>query len=129
MDIRQIICCLRSVCSFLGVFPSDPIARTVTLIVNTDPHKERGSHWLAIHLQPKSHSSFYFDSYGLPPFIPSIESFLHRNSIVHNYNTVQLQETTSTVCGKNCCLFALYIDRSYTPRQFVGLLPMVRQTG
>ena len=87
------MCCLRSVCSILGVFPSDllpqqPIARSGTLIVNTDPHTESGSHWLAIHLQPKSHSSFYFDSYGLPPFIPSIESFLKRNSIVQTYNTI-----------------------------------------
>ena len=126
MDTRQIICCLRSVGSFLGVFPSDllpqlPIARSGTLIVNTDSHTESGSHWLAIHLQSRSHSSFYFDSYGLPPFIPSIESFIHRNSIVRIYNTVQLQAPTSTVCGKYCCLFALYMDRGYTPREFVGL--------
>ena len=128
MDTRQIMCCLRCVGSFLGVFPSDllpqqPVARSGTLIVNTDPHTESGSHWLAIQLQPKSHSCFYLDSYGLPPFIPSIESFLQRNSIVQAYNTIQLQGPTSTVCGKYCCLFALYVDRGYTPRQFIGLLP------
>ena len=60
---------------FLGVFPSDllpqqPIAPSGTIIVNTEPHTEGGSHWLAIHLQSRPHSSF-FDSYGLPPFIPS----------------------------------------------------------
>jgi hypothetical protein len=27
----------------------------------------------------------------------------------------------STVCGKYCCLFALYMDRGYTGKQFVGL--------
>ena len=95
MDTRQIMCSLRSVGSFLGFFLSDllpqqPIAPSGTLIVNTDCHTESGSHWLAIHLQSRSHSSFYFDSYGLPPFIPSIESFLHRNSIVQNYNAVHL---------------------------------------
>ncbi len=125
MDTCQITCCLRSVGSFLGVFPSDlltqqTIARSANLIVNTDPHTETGSHWLAIHLQSRSHSSLYFDSYILPRFIPPIQSFLHRNSIVRNYNTVQLQGPTSTVCGKYCCLFALYMDRGYTPRQFVG---------
>ena len=114
------MCCLRSVGSFLGVFPSDlllqqPIARSGTLIVISDPHTESGSHWLGIHLQFRSHSSLYFDSYGLSPFIPSIQSFLHRNSIVRNYNTVQLQGFMSTVCGMYCCLFALYRDRGNTP--------------
>ena len=128
MDTRQIMCSLRSVGSFLGVFPSDllpqlPIAWSGTLIVNTDPHTESGSHCLAIHVQPRSHSSFYFDSYGLPPFIPPIESFLHRNNIVQNYKAVHLQGPTNTVCDKYCCLFALYMDRGYTPRQFIGLLP------
>ena len=58
------MCCLRSVGSFLGVFPSDilpqlNIARSGTLIVNTDPHTDSGSHWLAIHLQsdPTPHST------------------------------------------------------------------------
>jgi len=27
----------------------------------------------------------------------------------------------STVCDKFCCLFALYVDRGYTGKQFVGL--------
>ena len=112
------MCCLRYVGSFLGAFPSDLlpghyIARSGTLIVNTDPHTESGSHWLAIHFQSKSHSSYYFDSYGLPPYIPSIQSFIRRNCSVWDYNTVQLQGLTSTICGKYCCLFALYMDRLY----------------
>ena len=101
MDTRQIMCCLRYVGSFLGVFPSDllpehSIARSGTLIVNTDPHTESGSHWLAIHFQSKSHTSYYFDSYGLLPYIPSIQSIRH-NCSVWDYNTVQLQGPTSTV--------------------------------
>ena len=91
-------------------------------IVNTDPHTASGSHWLAIHFQSRSHFCYYFDSYGLPPFIPSIQSFIRRNCSVWDYNSVQLQRPASTVCGKYCCLFALYIDRGYTPKQFVGLL-------
>jgi hypothetical protein len=27
----------------------------------------------------------------------------------------------TTVCGKYCCSFALYMDRGYTGKQFVGL--------
>ena len=121
------MCCLRYAGSFLGVFISDPlpqqpIARSSTLIVNTDPYTESGSHWLTIHLQSRSHIYFFFDIYGLPPFIPSIQSFINRNIILRNYNTVQLQGPTSTFCGKYRCLFAMYMDRGYKRRQFVGLL-------
>ena len=127
MDTRQIMCCLRYVISFLGFFPSDllpqpSITLCDTLIVNTDPHTENGSHWLAIHFQSRSLSSYYFDSYGLPPFIPSVQSFIRSNCSVWDYNSIQLQGPTNTVCGKYCCLFVLYMDRGYTPKQFVGLL-------
>ena len=116
MDTRQIMCCLRYGGSFLGVFPSDlnpqdPITSSGKLIVNTDPHTDSGSQLLAIHLQSRSHSPYYFDSYGLPPFIPSIRSFINRNCIMWDYNAIQLQGLTSTICGKYCCLFALYMDR------------------
>jgi hypothetical protein len=45
MDTRQIICCLRDVGSFLGVFASDmlpkyPTPRSGTLIVNAYPHTQ-----------------------------------------------------------------------------------------
>jgi hypothetical protein len=119
MDTRQIICCLRDVGSFLGVFASDmlrkyTIARSGTLIVNTDPHTESGSHWLAIHIQSRSSR--------LPPLIPAIQSFINRNCTVWDYNSVQLQGSTTTVCGKYCCLLALYMDRGYSPQKIVGLL-------
>ena len=45
-----------------------------------------------------------------------------RKCSVWDYNSVQLQGLTSSVCGKYCCLFALYMDRGYTPKQFIGLL-------
>jgi hypothetical protein len=125
MDTIQIICTLRNVKSFLGVFASDFIPHSVTragcLIVNTDPHTEKGTHWLAIQIQPKSYSSFFFDSYGISPMITTIQSFLKRNSVICEYNKVPLQSLTSDVCGKYCCLFALYMDRGYTPKQFINL--------
>ena len=121
------MCCLRYVISFLGIFqldllPRHSIARSGTIIVNTDPHTEGRSHWLAIHFLSRSHSSYYFDSYGLSPYIPSRQCFIRCNNSVCDYNTVQLQGPTITVCGKYCCLFALYIDRGYIPKQIVGLL-------
>jgi hypothetical protein len=80
-----------------------------------------GTHWLAIRLEPRSSTTFYFDSYGPASDIPDIQSFLRRNCTVLNYNNAQLQGPLSTVCGKYCCLFALYMNRGYTSRQIVGL--------
>jgi hypothetical protein len=130
MDTVQILCALRNVKSFIGVFASDLIPHSIThsgcLIVNTDPHTEKGTHWLAIQNQPKSYSSYYFDSYGFGPLNPSIQTFLKRNCIIYDYNKVQLQGLTSIVCGQYCCLFALYMDRGYTPKQFIGLFDVTR---
>jgi len=125
MDTVQISCTLNNVKSFLGAFPSDILPHSITqpstVIINTDAHTQSGSHWLAIRLEPRSSTSSYFDSYGLSPHIHDIQSFLRRNCTVLNYNNPQLQGPLSTVCGKYCCLLALYTDRGYTGQQFVGL--------
>jgi hypothetical protein len=125
MDTIQISCTLNNVKSFAGVFPSDLLPHSITLpstvIVNTDIHTQSGLHLLAIHLKPRSSTAFYFDSYGQSPHINDIQTFLRRNCTVLNYNTVELQGPMTTVCGKYCCLFALYMDKGYTGKQFVGM--------
>ena len=121
----QILCTLCDAKTFLGVFNSDLLPHSITqpgtIIVNCDPHTENGSHWLAINFQPKSFGGFYFDSYGLHPYIPSIRSILKRPFSVWDFNTTQLQGLTSSVCGQYCCLCALYLARGYSPKQFIGL--------
>jgi len=125
MDTVKILCTLRNIKSFLGVYPSNLLPHSITqsdtVIINVDPHTEKGSHWLAIHFEPKASSAYYFDSYGISTLVPAIQVFLRHNCTVWVYNMVHLQGLTSTVCGHYCCLFALYMDRGYTPKQFVGL--------
>jgi hypothetical protein len=80
MDTVQILCALRNVPSFLGVYPSDllpphAITRPGTVIINADPRTRSGSHWFAIRLEPKSFNAFYFDSYGLLPLFPPSNHF------------------------------------------------------
>ena len=86
MDTVEIQCTLQNVKSFIGVFPSDllpnSISRSGSVIINTDPHTERGSHWLAIHFETRSSRAYYFDSYGIFPIIPTILDFLKRNCTV-----------------------------------------------
>ena len=119
MDTVQILCTLQDVKSFLGVFPSDvltnSITRSDTFIINADLNTENVSHWLAIDFEPKASSAYYFDSYGISPIILAIRAFLRRNSTVWVYNTVQLQGLIRTVSGQYCCIFALYMDKCYTP--------------
>jgi len=133
MDTLQILCTLRNVKSFLGVFPSDILPNSITpsgtVIINADPHTEKGSHWLAIHFETKASSAYYSDSYGISPIIPAKQAFVKRNCTVWVYNTVQLQGLTSTVCGQYCCLFALYMDKGYTPKQFIDFSTLTYLTG
>ena len=125
MDTMQILCTLRHIKSFVGVFSSDLIPYSITepscLNINTDPHNKAGTHWLAVCLRPKSYSAYSFDSYGLAPFLPSVHAFLRRNCSLWTYNTKPMQSLTSTLCGHYCCLFVLYMDRGYTPQQFVAI--------
>jgi hypothetical protein len=95
MHTLQIPCTLNNVKSFLGAFPSDMLPHSIiqpsTVIVNTDAHTESGTHWLAIHLEPRSSTAFYFDSYALSPYIPDIQPFLRCNCTVLHYNNTKLK--------------------------------------
>jgi len=76
MNTTDILCTLKNVISFFGVFPTDMLPRSVTqsgtFIINADPHTEKSSHWVAIHFQPKSSNAYYFDLYGIIPLVPAI---------------------------------------------------------
>ena len=79
MDTVQIICSLKNVKSFLGVYPSDMLLHSIhqqtgTVILNTDLHTQEGTHWIAINFQPKSSTAFVFDLYGQQPRPTSIFS-------------------------------------------------------
>jgi len=69
MGTLKIYRAFRDVPTFARVFPSDllsalPLPGLVrfTLIINTDVHTEPGSHWVAVHLDTRSSSGYYFVS-------------------------------------------------------------------
>ena len=114
MDTLQILCCLRYVSSFLGVFPSDllpqhPIACSGTLIVNTDPHRVVRTGW-----------PFIFNPD--PTLTTSIATACFHLFHPHNH-TPQLHRVGQPYSCKDLlvpsvactALFALYMDRGYTP--------------
>ena len=115
---------------FLGVFSSDTIpppqdiakAAPCCLIVNYDPHKMPGSHWMACLI---SHEVAWFDSYGLQADDPDL-ILGHKTrfrgwlgAVCHHlglggwtYNTADLQGWTAKTCGQ----WNLWFFNTGTPR-------------
>jgi len=119
MDTAQILCTLIDDSSFFDVFPPDLLPQSITqtttnVIVNDEPKTQGVTQCLAVHFRPIYSSADYFDSYGILPLVHSIHSFIKRKCITWEYNRRRLQGLTTNVCGKYCCLFALYMDSGYT---------------
>lgn len=114
METREINYLLKKLCpcQFVGVFAADQVPTKPPLltsdlkkcyVLNTDKSTEPGSHWVCVVFQPHE-KPVYFDSYGLKPFVSSIESFL---GLDYDFNSTQLQHPLSTTCGEWCILFIL----------------------
>jgi len=125
MDTWQILCTLRDVTSFLDVFPSDllppsrPVLKPCTHHQCRSPY--RGRFTLASHTSYTPLFECLFRFIWHLPLVFSIQTLLHHNCTIWEYKKRQLQGLTSEVCGQYCCLFALYMDRGYTPQQFITL--------
>lgn len=124
MDTILIKRLLKSFNCFKGVYSSDNLPYDeelpLNIIVNTDPSNRPGEHWVAISIN-KNGKGEYFDSFGLPPLVPSIKKFLY--SKCNNgcfYNNVQLQNIFSTTCGHYCVLFIIYHCQGYETKQMIS---------
>ena len=123
MDTLQIINALKDVPSFQGVYPSDLLPQNIkygTFIINLDKHTQPGSHWVGVYFYKSFVNCFYFDSYGLFPPLFSITKFIKQHCIVWDYNRRQLQGPTTDTCGHYACLFALFMDRGYSPTEYIN---------
>ncbi len=94
---------------FQGVYPRDKLPRSSktypsAYVCNTEPHTEKGEHWIAIYFDEHGHGE-YFDSYGLPPIHKTFIHFLNKHCISWIYNDKQLQGLTSHVCGQYCIFY------------------------
>lgn len=122
MNSSQIKYNLRGYENFVGVFPCDLLPQLMpgqAMIVNTDPHNEPGEHWVAFYMTNTEHLE-YFDSFGLPPLVPSLRSYI--NSSKHykfTYSTIQLQHETGVTCGNYCIAFVKY---RLSNQPFISLL-------
>jgi len=93
-----------------GVFASDKLPKEISIpkyviIVNTDPSTKPGSHWVAIFIS-NGNAVDYFDSYGRPPVVNSIRTFLRKFPKIQ-INSIQVQGSFSSVCGHHSLYFAI----------------------
>jgi len=98
---------------FCGVYAADTLPKVIEnypcgLIVNTDPHTEKGSHWLAMYFTSEENAEF-FDSYGHPPdfYQENFKTFLDSHSRKWTYNHRCLQSLSSSMCGQFCVYFLI----------------------
>ena len=79
--------------------------------------------WPLIFIQNHSANSIVIRTVFSPIFLLSVH-FCNAHFILRDLNTSQLQGLASSVCVKYCCLSALYLDRGYSPKQFVRLFDL-----
>jgi hypothetical protein len=95
--------------AFLGVFALDQVppiikkSANVKLIINLDPARKPGSHWVAIWR--KDNIGYYFDSFGRRP-PPQLVRWLVQNSDSWIFNSIVMQSPNDkTACGYLCLSF------------------------
>jgi len=125
MNSLEILQALRHLSvRYAGVYPADRLprvwTRSIAIIANTDDHDRPGQHWVAFYID-KHETGTYFDSYGLPPLDSRFLLRLRRNSIMHRWNTTQLQGMLSQTCGQYCCVFLYFMCNGYNLNQFLNL--------
>lgn len=103
---------------FAGVYASDNLpasrGKFCSFIINSDPQKLPGKHWMAVFFDEKEKKCYYFDSYGLPPLQHDIMRFLKNSAFEILYNETRYQQTGTSTCG----LYCLYFLHRYSRRLY-----------
>ena len=109
---------------FAGVFAIDRLPKTFqtpTLFVcNTDPHYEKGQHWIVLYVENSSYGE-YFDSFGRPP-LDIFREFLNRHCKYWIFNENHLQSSVSHFCGHYCIFYCLHRCRDKNITSITNLL-------
>ena len=121
-DIKKALQTLHG-CS-RGCYAADRIPCRVelpaALVLNTDPARKSGEHWVAVYINNKGYGTF-FDSYGLPPSSEHHRYRLRRLCKRITYNKLRMQSYDSQVCGEYCVMFLHHMCNNRTLRAFCRL--------
>ena len=91
-------------------------------VVNTDPHRRPGQHWLALWT-PGDDTCEIMDSFGLPLErygSRPLEAWLARHWKVADTNRTSLQALTSWTCGHYVLMYLMLKSRGETLTQFLN---------
>jgi len=109
---------------YCGIYPSDLLpdnpSKPCCFIVNTDPSHLPGKHWVVIYLSENSVIE-YFDSFGRPPIINNIQTFINKYGKKLINNKKQIQNNTSNTCGMFCILFIAFKTSGLNMSDFISL--------
>jgi len=117
MDSDVIDRVLRKKCGiYRGVFASDELidvkVRPSVIVINTDPAKQPGRHWICMYFDGDGHGE-YFDSFGHSP-TRAFERYLDKNCIAWTFNKKQMQSLVSRFCGHYCIWYCIMKFRKVT---------------
>lgn len=108
--------------NFIGVFPVDMLPKIYnvpcSLIVNLDPRRLPGSHWVALYFM-KNNKCEYFDSYGrLPDSL--ILKYISQNANSYTYNNKCVQDFDTISCGHMCLYYLVWRCRGISFKDIVN---------
>lgn len=122
MNTSEINKALRGFKHYKGCFSCDLIpAPSIpsSFVINTDPSNQAGEHWVAMAFS-KQGESFYFDSFGFPPFVPQIASYVNKyckRGVIYNSQTLQHPDSSS--CGLFCVDFISTLESGKSYQEFL----------
>lgn len=76
-------------------------------VVNLSSSDQDGSHWIGIFIDGDGHGT-YFCSFGMKPFVKSIQTFLRFHCKTVTINKTQLQNQQSGWCGEYVVMFMIH---------------------
>ena len=108
---------------FIGCYALDklPIMESkydCSTIINTDPAKAKGDHWVAMRMT--INKCFYFDSFGVPIQDKDIKQFAKEYDEVI-YSNICIQDLTSVKCGEFCIAFINNVNSITSYEKFINM--------
>lgn len=85
-------------------------------IVNIDTLDNKRGHWTAYFNSDKN--SYYFDSYGTPPFLEIINYLRPNKILTHNFRL----QYEGEICGELCIIFLYLMNKGFVYEDIILLL-------
>ena len=109
---------------YKGCFSNDNFPKNLkapySIIINLSKHDKPGTHYVCI-IENET-TIFYFDSFGINCFVPSICKFLFSKRKAVIENKITIQHYNSLFCGLFCILFVLFMENNnYNFKKFQNL--------